>query len=117
MFKKNSFDKELKKAEVSIFRKGKVFRGVAIAHEEDMDVASEKVGLTIANARAHINMYERRAAECRQNIEALKRQMVHYESLEKQFSETATSINEELTLYLQHKAEFAAKLRKHRKKA
>jgi hypothetical protein len=116
MNKKYDFDKELKRAVVRLYEKGKCYSGVAQAHENDLDIASEKTGLTIANARAYKDMHTRKAKACANEIARLQKQIDHYGRLQSHHLMVASQIDLELEEYLSEKENFAKNLRKMRSK-
>ena len=55
-----------------IYEGDKLYYGTAMCSIEDKDMQSEKVGCEIALARARINYFQGKKAECRIKIEGLK---------------------------------------------
>ena len=115
-----------------------VYYGMAVAHPDDIDMANEKTGLTIAKTRAQTQFITYKISQLREQLKSLQHlencmlQSKHYNQksyearmLHRQIkikeNQIKTLVNERLELredlyrYLQKKEEFYKKIRKQRK--
>lgn len=100
------YNKELGRAECFIFEQGNKYKGVAQVHEEDKDLASEKVGLTIAYLKAEIDRFNKKAKRAREKAEELQKQVDHFKNLATQHEERKQIYEKELQEYLEAKEKF-----------
>lgn len=100
------YNKELGRAECFIFEKGEKYKGVAQVHEDDIDLKSEKTGLTIAYLKAEIDRFDKKSKKALQKAKELEKQMMHFYALAAQQEERKRMFEEELQEYLDAKEKF-----------
>lgn len=118
MRKHYKYDAEAMKA-VVIFHDSKTgitARGVAVAHEDDQAFATEKVGLGLAEMKAHEIMYHKKAKHQLDEADRLRKQADILEAAGAINIIKSVELEKQRNAYVEHKDEFFRKIEANREK-
>jgi len=105
------YDAETGISTVELMEKGKVYRGKAKAHPDDMDVAAQYTGITIAEYRAKIKRQKYKASMAKARMFKLMNEITHLNTVFRNYRQEKDRLENELESYIQAKEKFQDGLR------
>lgn len=110
-----SYDRDLNYATYKIIEKGKVYLGKAKIHPDDLIIATEYTGLTIAEFRARIKREKCKMNVAKKEMNKLKNKLNDMEKYYKERESRYIELTNVLEDYIKSKEDFRQKLIKYQK--